>query len=343
MSIPQILNLTRIFMTTVLLVVFTMVNTAEAKKFQPVDCDSGDTINGALDQRDYNEKLLIEISGTCDEEVLIKDDDVTLTKDPDALVKPTIKKITVDGARRIKLTALNVDAVEAGIHGKDGATLTVKDVIDVSESGVGILLDNNSVLEIPGTTVESSITASAGSIIKSSGSSITGNITASAGSIIQASGSTITGNVNLLSGSLADLADSTVDGSLDLFNLSTVKGGEILDGIVADLGSTVIGSLADITALRRSMVIDISDDINKTVELLSESAGGLLSDACDSSSTVFGDFLGDLDPTESICNSLDLKGLATGIDTLDSLVEDLFAAIDDILDTIDDLWEAIGD
>ena len=59
---------------TILAALMVLGTTVHARNYQPVDCDTGDTIQEALDQRNYNEKQLIEISGTCEEDVLITTD-----------------------------------------------------------------------------------------------------------------------------------------------------------------------------------------------------------------------------------------------------------------------------
>ncbi len=106
-----------------------------------VNCDRGHTIARAL--RSTAEKLRIHFRGTCEEDVLIERDDVTLSGFRDA---PTIiGTVTVRSSSRIVLEDFLVrDAPNSGIEIFNGSAATLRR-LDVSRTGArGINIRNSS-------------------------------------------------------------------------------------------------------------------------------------------------------------------------------------------------------
>lgn len=318
-----------------------MATTVQARNFQPVDCDRGDSINDALAQRDFNEKLLIEISGTCNEDVLVKTDDAILTKDPDAFVPPKIKKITVDGARRVLLKDIDVSNDNGtGIVAKNNASLTVDTVNSEYNTENGMLIEKGAVADITNSNFTDN--ADEGIVAENRGT-----VTVEGGEISENTNSSVSARNNSLIKFTG--VTTTVEGDINLFNNSSLEGAEFLEGnINADLASNVIGSSADeIIAERRSMVVDVPDG-DTVVKLKTQSVGDVAVgfDECDSSSSVFD--TSNIDPDlgclkndlDHFFNNIDV--LHIGQDALESAVAFIEGVIDDILDTIEDLWDAIN-
>lgn len=94
-----------------------------------VNCNEGQSIGEALKQGGPFNPLVVIVQGTCNENVVITRDDVTLQGDPGAAVtaaNPALDTILVDGARRIVLDHLTVTGGRNCIAGGRGATFTVQ-------------------------------------------------------------------------------------------------------------------------------------------------------------------------------------------------------------------------
>src|SRR5580765_2569575 len=82
-----------------------------------VDCDAGETIAKALTKGDERKPLLIQISGTCSENVLIDRNDVVLASTSGGTVRgtdPAINVIVVT-ASRVTIDGLTVTGGRNGI------------------------------------------------------------------------------------------------------------------------------------------------------------------------------------------------------------------------------------
>lgn len=114
-----------------------------------VDCAAGKTITDALRRARPGRPLLVIIEGTCQEDVEITADDVTLQGGSGAVDG----QITIDGARRVVIDGLTVTGNGNGIQARRNAAVTVQNStiennavsgIDVTQ-GAFALIDNNTI------------------------------------------------------------------------------------------------------------------------------------------------------------------------------------------------------
>lgn len=98
-----------------------------------VDCDAGESLQVALEQR--AERLTVLFTGVCAEDVVIARDDVTLRGQPSAIISgdpaaPAAAGLTVFGGSRIVLEDFTVsDEDSRGIHVKDGAAVDLMRIV----------------------------------------------------------------------------------------------------------------------------------------------------------------------------------------------------------------------
>jgi len=346
--------LIRIFVIfTVSIVISSAVH---ARKYQPVDCDSGDEIQRALEQRNYNEKLSIQISGTCDEDVVIKNDDVILEAlDPTAM--PSIKSITVEGARRVMLMNLEVSNNSGtGVIAKKGASLDVQGGSIKDNSVDGLAVETGATATLDGVEVsgnaENGISADKNASVK-----------VMLGDLVSDFDSDPAPDVGPLAAeaknnSLLEFSGTNIEGDITAFNNSTIEGAEASAGsIFADLGSTVIGSSADeiianlgstvigssaneISASRRSVVVNVPTEVK--VVLKSQSVADVADadslDECDYSSSVFE---GENIDTTVGCVRQDLNHF---YDKIAALPIELFEDLSEVVQTLfDDMLVHLND
>jgi hypothetical protein len=271
-----------------------LVGNVEARKYQPVDCDDGDSISTALEQRNYNEKLQIEISGTCIEDVLIKDDDVMLIKNPSADTPPkVIGTITIDSAHRVEIKEMDVSSdTGAGFVVKNGSSASFESVSSEFNATDGMQVIDNSVAEISNSELSNntgdSLAVSNGASVMVASSALSGNtgngansennattsitdgseifanqaygISADKGSVMQVFESDIDRDTSSGEGAYAgnhsylEFSDTTIKGDVDLFNNSTVKDAVVEDSLLAD--SAINADLAS------SVIGSSADEIN---------------------------------------------------------------------------------
>jgi hypothetical protein len=105
-----------------------------------VDCDRGHTIAHALGAADERKPLVVQIQGTCTENVLVTRNDVTL-QGPAALVAAdvTLPVVTLDGAQRVVLEALVLSGGVDGVRGLRGATYELLRCTVTGNSRFGVL------------------------------------------------------------------------------------------------------------------------------------------------------------------------------------------------------------
>jgi hypothetical protein len=133
---------------------------ADPTKTVAVDCGAGDTIGKALTLGDPRKPMIIQVSGTCSESVLIDRDDVTLAaaaagaavSGPD----PATDVIRVT-ARRVTVVGLTLTAGRNGITADSAAGITVQNAVVQNTGRNGISLIRGSSGIIDGTTVAGSV------------------------------------------------------------------------------------------------------------------------------------------------------------------------------------------
>jgi nitrous oxidase accessory protein NosD len=130
---------------------------AAPKNFD-VDCDSRDTISGALEKADPGD--MIRIRGVCNERVTVRTDRLTLAGRGSAVIQGGMVAqgveldglVTIDGARGVVIRNLTIQRSRAeGIFGTRGAAFTVENVILQDNADAG-LRAASSTLDITGCT-----------------------------------------------------------------------------------------------------------------------------------------------------------------------------------------------
>lgn len=138
-----------------------------------VNCDQGQTIAHALDKVRAN--LIIKISGTCTEDVLIDRDDVTLTSD--VIGTSVVGGIRIEGSSRVEISGFTVTDnvnLESGIEAVEGSSVLIHDMVVVNSILRGIRI-RDSVAEIR--DVEISNCGSVGILGRGSRISLEGAVT----------------------------------------------------------------------------------------------------------------------------------------------------------------------
>jgi len=166
--------------TALTLMVVGSLPTASAQTLTvTVDCNRGQTIANALRQGDSRKPLVVVVRGTCNEHLSISRDDVTLRADPmiggtvngpnpgaDTIVVAA-SRITLDGmvvtggrdgvvANPGRLALNNATIQNAGNRGlvlDSGASAHVADSRIISNSAIGVQIQQNSVLTSIGTRI----------------------------------------------------------------------------------------------------------------------------------------------------------------------------------------------
>jgi hypothetical protein len=108
-------------------------NIAEIK----VKCDKGDSVQSALDS--LTGPAIITVTGTCQENLVIKNDDITLqggTYDAPDSERGTI---VVQGARRVAITGVTVRGGLIGVEAYQGASLTLENSLIKENYRCGVL------------------------------------------------------------------------------------------------------------------------------------------------------------------------------------------------------------
>ena len=149
-----------------------------------VDCGRrGDSINRALSRPTLlDRRLVVTVSGTCDENVTLARDDVVLraqaagsgVKAADA-AQPAI---LIDGARRVMLDGLTVVGGNVGVKATGAAEVIVRNSAIGDAVTHGIVVDGRTTMMVEGSTIEKNgqegVVAD-GSSIKMTGSTVQGN------------------------------------------------------------------------------------------------------------------------------------------------------------------------
>jgi parallel beta-helix repeat protein len=123
-----------------------------------VDCASGGRISQALSRPTlFDRRLVVAVSGTCNENVVIERDDVTIRAQSGGGVsaadasKPAI---VIDGARRVALEGLSVVGGLHGVQVTGGAAAAIRSSAIRSSARVGVLAERGASVVVDGSTIE---------------------------------------------------------------------------------------------------------------------------------------------------------------------------------------------
>jgi parallel beta-helix repeat protein len=104
-----------------------------------VDCSRGDSIQQALGKKIPDRPLTIVIRGTCNEEVTVKQDDVTLEGDGGAIAG----SVTINGGRRVVVAGLTItNPTGDGVTVANGGSATIRGNHIDNNAGYGVFLRN---------------------------------------------------------------------------------------------------------------------------------------------------------------------------------------------------------
>jgi hypothetical protein len=286
-----------------------------------VNCDEGQSIQDALDKgKGSAAELYIDVSGSCEEVVIIKRDDVTIDGGGTAIV---IGAIFVDGGNRIIVREITITGPGPGpIAGAVGGNLKLIKVAITGNPDLGGLAADSAYVGISKSTIENNgngVLARQGSSVFIRESSISGNEdygiilkSNSTGTVV--SNSTISGNhigIGVFENSSVYVDDSDI-----VNNYNT--GIETDNGVSVDVdNNSTIGSNAEggINAnLHSSVVIgdsSITNNGNYGIKLQSDSGVRIEHNAIISGNGVAGEF----------CNNVESCGVFCG-DTESSVFDE---------------------
>jgi hypothetical protein len=121
-----------------------------------------------LDRLDlFNVPTTIIVTGTCNEQIVIKDDDITLQGGIYIGSDPNRSTITVRSARRVSITGATVSGAFNGVGVIQGGSLSIDQATIRNNAKNGIVVTENSTLYLTNSTVESNGNAGVVSISSS--------------------------------------------------------------------------------------------------------------------------------------------------------------------------------
>ena len=122
-----------------------------------VDCGTGQTIQEALDHHSApGRTLIVKITGTCTENVVVTADDTTLMGDPTAMVTstdPARNTILVNGAARCTIQNLVVSGARNGIAVISSGSVSVHAVQAQSNTQSGVVATTGSRVDVDASTL----------------------------------------------------------------------------------------------------------------------------------------------------------------------------------------------
>jgi len=292
-----------------------------------VNCDEGQSIQDALEKgRGSAAELYIDVSGSCEEVVTIKRDDVTIDGGETATV---IGSILVEGGRRISINEITITGGGVGIEGGD---LKLTNVV-ITENSVGVLAVESSHVSIFDSTIENNrlagIVADVGSNVfvrytsisehdefgiilysnstaKVGRSKVNGN---NIGISVRDSSSLSVGNTDIANNSSTGI--ETDNGASVVVDNNSTIGSNAGGGIDADLHSSVLIGDSSITN-NGNVGIKLQSDsgvrINPNVIV---SGNGFAGEFCDNAESC-GVFCGDIESSV-----LDLSDIADEVECTD--------------------------
>ena len=123
-----------------------------------VGCASGESIGRALSRPTVvDRRMVVVVSGTCTENVVIERDEVTLQGEPGAGVvaaDPALPTISLLGARRIVITSLAVSGGSDGISANRGSGLDVSACTLQGNSRFGLVVSYNGTATLDNCTIQ---------------------------------------------------------------------------------------------------------------------------------------------------------------------------------------------
>lgn len=149
-------QVTAVLAATALAFAFHSPARGDSTKSVSVDCGGGDTIAKALTKGNEDKPLVVTITGTCNENVLIDRNDVTLQGMPGATISgpdPALDVVRVT-ASRTTIQALTVTGGRNGVHGEGASGLTVRGVTAQNTGRTGIVYNLGASGIIDGATVQ---------------------------------------------------------------------------------------------------------------------------------------------------------------------------------------------
>jgi parallel beta-helix repeat protein len=145
-----------------------------------VKCDKGQSVQSALDA--LTGPATITVTGTCHENVVIRQDDVTLQGGtyvgPDGATQPTQHAILVQGARRVLIKGVTVGGAGNGVVAHQGGSLTLESSSIQGNGGNGVVASFGSVAVVNSCTIQDNtdgVVATANSSLLVMSSTIAGN------------------------------------------------------------------------------------------------------------------------------------------------------------------------
>jgi len=120
-----------------------------------VNCDRGQSVQSALDRFDFfNLPRTIVVTGTCNEQIVIKGDDITLQGGIYIGSDPSRSTITVRSARRVSITGATVSGAFNGVGVIQGGSLSLDQATIRNNAKIGVVAAENSTLFLTNSTVE---------------------------------------------------------------------------------------------------------------------------------------------------------------------------------------------
>ncbi len=133
-----------------------------------VNCDMGQSVQRALDRLNlFNVPTTIVVTGTCNEEIVIKGDDSTLQGGIYIGSDPSRSTITVRSARRVLITGATVSGAFNGVGVIQGGSLSIDQATIRNNAKNGVVATENSTLYLTNSTVENNGNAGVVSISSS--------------------------------------------------------------------------------------------------------------------------------------------------------------------------------
>lgn len=118
-----------------------------------VNCDTGQSVQNALNR--VNGPSTIVVTGTCNQNIVIKKDDITLQGGIYVGPNPNQDTISVQGARRVSIKGATVGGARNGIVASQGGSLTIENCNIKNNGGSGVSVTRSSHALIDGNTIES--------------------------------------------------------------------------------------------------------------------------------------------------------------------------------------------
>ena len=139
-----------IMMIGFLILVLPAFVTAKDKTIN-VRCDKGESVQEELDK--LKGPATIVVTGTCHENIVIKEDDVTLEGGTYEAFYPTRDTILVQGARRVAINSVTVRGGKSGVVAFQGGSLTLGNSLIEGATLKGVVADYGSTATVNNCTI----------------------------------------------------------------------------------------------------------------------------------------------------------------------------------------------